>query len=84
MGNQQEIKVKQSDPRTAENARMGEAASCADGAFRLAGKMGEAASCANWASRLAGQMGEAASCANWYRGGGLAGQKMKWARLQQS
>ena len=56
MENQQEIKVEHSDPRTAENARipagrqkikMGEAASCANWASRLAGKMGEAASCAN-------------------------------------
>ena len=66
--------MKQSDPRTAENAprekRRGtaagneEAPSCADPASRLAGKMGEAASCADRASRLAGKMGEAASCAD--------------------
>ena len=73
---------------------MGEAASCANGYNGWAAKWGKrpavqmgttagrptggSGQLCKWVQRLAGKMGEAASCANW------AGQKMKWARLQQS
>ena len=50
---------------------------------RLGGQNGGSGQLCKWVQRLAGKMGEAASCANWAKGG-LAGQKIKWARLQQS
>ena len=54
-------KVKRSGPGRVGS---GEAASCTDGMFGLAGRMGEGASCADGTLGPAGRMGEAASCAD--------------------
>ena len=54
-------KVKRSGPGRVGS---GEAASCTDGIFGLAGRMGEGASCADGTLGPAGRMGEAASCAD--------------------
>ena len=70
-------KVKRSGPGRVGS---GEAASCTDGIFGLAGRMGEGASCADGTLGPAGRMGEAASCADGILGHEVAIPFFIWDR----